>query len=460
MSQSATSIRFVGRPEDVMEYFRLIQVEFERTENPIEVIYEHVKHNQDLIKDELEGDYFRYRKKASSLSPFSHRNGPRLGRMQEIWTLTRFMLVTGWREWSLLFSCLRTICYCFIVGALFWDVSCERYFLNERLLAIFVISCIPMASVYPMLDFQRRHRLFWFHHILMPQRVRVSCLVMALVTLCCTHAAIIGVFSFIPWIMEDLGRNDVTAFVRIGCMQFATGLVYALIALFGAEMYAMNGMRVVSLLCTGTVLFAGALVHAGHVSERPGTIFIEFDFLRYALEFLLFTDVDYIQVDACSDYLQSLEERLYFDRELVDIAMVSMWIGILLFAFTFTINYQLSQSTAYNSQLTVGRMSSKRQADELEIPSLPPTPPLNPINIQASNVMRSQGTRSGDFGSPTPVGYHGTNTSESLTVPRLPLSMYPTDTSMGTGAFKRLHAGNTGTNTPMTPATPMQITGL
>ena len=194
LSHSATSIRFVGRPEDVMEYFRLKQVEFVQTENPIEVIYEHVKHNQDLIEPELEGDYFRYRKKATSLSPFTLHNGPRLGRVHEVWTLTRFMLVTGWREWSLMFSCLRTIAYCLIVGALFWDVSCERIFLNERLLAIFVISCIPMASVYPMLDFQRRHRSFWFHHILMPHRARVSSLMCALVTLCCTHAAIIGIF--------------------------------------------------------------------------------------------------------------------------------------------------------------------------------------------------------------------------------------------------------------------------
>ena len=150
----ATSIRFVGRPEDVMEYFSLKEVEFVTMENPIEVIFEHCVHNYELIEDVLEDDYFRYRKKHTSLSPFTAQSGPRNNRLNEIWIITQFVLMVGWREWSLLFSSLRIIVYCLIVGALFWDVSCDRYFLNERLLAIFVISCIPMASVWPLLDFQ------------------------------------------------------------------------------------------------------------------------------------------------------------------------------------------------------------------------------------------------------------------------------------------------------------------
>ena len=93
-----------------------------------------------------------------------------------------------------------------------------------------------------------------------------------------THAMIIGLFSFIPWLMEDLGCNDTIAFVRIGFMQFATSLIYALIALFGAEIFAINQLRIVSVFCTASVLFAGALVHAGHVRNRPGTAFITVNF--------------------------------------------------------------------------------------------------------------------------------------------------------------------------------------
>eukprot|EP01084_Bolivina_argentea_P167202 290237_1 len=187
-----------------MEYFKLKQVEFMHTENPIEVIFEHVLHNVALIEPELEEEYFRYRKKSSSLNPFTSHVGPRNSRLNEIWIVTQFVLMVGWREWSLLYSCARIIVYCVIVGTLFWDVSCSKYFLNERLLAIFVISCIPMGSVWPMLDFQLLHRDFWVNYILFRNRARVSSFVIAMLLLSCTHAVIIGLFSLIPWVMEDL----------------------------------------------------------------------------------------------------------------------------------------------------------------------------------------------------------------------------------------------------------------
>ncbi len=176
---SSTSIRFVGRPEDVMEYFRLKGVEFVTTENPIEVIFEDVIHNFELIEPELEDDYFRYRKKSKSLSPFTAITGPRNYSLKEIFIVTQFILMIGWREWSLMYSCLRIILYCLIVGTLFWDVSCEKYFLNERLLAIFVISCIPIAAVYPMLEFHSLHRSFAFKHLLFPNKSRINSYIIA-----------------------------------------------------------------------------------------------------------------------------------------------------------------------------------------------------------------------------------------------------------------------------------------
>merc|ERR1719242_772413 len=66
------------------------------------------------------------------------------------------------------------------------------------------------------------------------------------------------------------------------------------------------------------------------------------------------------------------------------------------------------------------------------------------INVSVSNPVRNN-----TIGQPTPIGFHhGDNRSESLNVTRLPLNMYPTDTSLGTGAFKQLHV-STGANTPI-----------
>ena len=456
---SATSIRFVGRPEDVVEYFRLKQVVFEQTENPIEVIFEHVVHNFELIEPELEEDYFRYRKKNTSLSPFTSHSGPRNSKLREIWIITQFVLMIGWREWSLLFSCLRIIGYCVVVGALFWDVSCDKYFLNERLLAIFVISCIPMACVWPLADFHRLHRDFWCNNILFPNRARQSSFIIALIILCSTHAAIIGLFSFIPWLMEDLGCNDTIAFIRIGFMQFACSLIYGFIALFGAEIFKINQFRLMSVLCTASVLFAGALVHAGHVKNRPGTAFITIDFLKYSLEFLLFTDVDYIQKDACSEYLASLEDRQYFDREPVDIMVILLWIIVLISVFSFTIKHEIRKSIAYSSQFMIGRLSYKRGADEFEIPSLPPTPPLGDeaiINNTAQSTQPMHGysaTTLTSLGQPTPIQ---SAVDATPNIPALPLNMTPVShVSHGTGAFTRISTANTDT-----PTTPLHLTGI
>lgn len=67
----------------------------------------------------------------------------------------------GWREWSIFYSILRIIIYSMIIGGLFWDVKCVRLFINERLLAIFVISCLSLSSIYPMFHFLSTHRSFW-----------------------------------------------------------------------------------------------------------------------------------------------------------------------------------------------------------------------------------------------------------------------------------------------------------
>eukprot|EP01084_Bolivina_argentea_P213780 362982_1 len=458
---SATSIRFVGRPEDVMEYFRLKGVEFVTTENPIEVIFEHVIHNFELIEPELEEDYFRYRKKSKSLSPFTAITGPRNNKWKEIYIVTRFILMIGWREWSLMYSCLRIILYCLIVGTLFWDVSCEKYFLNERLLAIFVISCIPIAAVYPMLEFHSLHREFWFKHLLFPHKIRQSSYVIALIILCGTHSIVIGLFSFIPWLMEDLGANDIIAFIRIGFMQFMASFIYGMIALFGAEIFSINNLRIISLFCTSSVLFAGALVHTADISHRPGTIFIGLDFLKYSLEFLLYTDVDYILTDdACSDYLQSLKDRQFYDREIIDISAIFIWIILLIFLFSFTMRFQLNKLLAYSSQFMIGRLSYKKQ-DEFDILS----DDFQVINMgtygneddQLPNNIRGHHTYSAtsltSLGAPTPI-HSGIDDPQ---IPVLPLNITPlsqaSHISHGVGAFTRIGS----TLSAGTPTTPLHL---
>eukprot|EP01083_Nonionella_stella_P134019 407692_1 len=452
LMQSATSVRFVGRPEDVMEYFKLKQVEFMHTENPIEVIFEHVLHNVALIEPELEEEYFRYRKKSSSLNPFTSHVGPRNSRLNEIWIVTQFVLMVGWREWSLLYSCARIIVYCVIVGTLFWDVSCSKYFLNERLLAIFVISCIPMGSVWPMLDFQLLHRDFWVNYILFRNRARVSSFVIAMLLLSCTHAVIIGLFSFIPWVMEDLGCNDVIAFIRIGFMQFAASMIFAVIALFGAEIFAINGLRILSVFCTASVLFSGALVHAGHLANRPGVVFISFDFLKYSLEFLLFTDVDYIQVDACQDYLQSLDDRQFYDREPIDILVIFAWFIAATSAFVFALKHELRKAIAYSSQFDIGRMGSRHKLEELEMPSLPHSPNCDTPNSHLGHVYTDTSLTS--FGMPTPIQ---TSTPTAPRIPVLPLHITPL-TSVGSQVS---HAVGAFTRIPDNPSprTPAQLQG-
>ncbi len=80
--------------------------------------------------------------------------------------------------------------------------------------AIFVISFIPIAVVYRMLEFHSLHRSFSFKHLLFPNKSRINSYIIALIISCCTHSIIIGLFSFIPWLMEDLCANAMVALFR------------------------------------------------------------------------------------------------------------------------------------------------------------------------------------------------------------------------------------------------------
>ena len=53
--------------------------------------------------------------------------------------------------------------------------------------------------------------------------------------------------------------------------------------------------------------------------------------------------MDYIQKDTCQDYLKSLEDRQYYDREPVDIIVIALWIGSLITAWTFVLKHQLER---------------------------------------------------------------------------------------------------------------------
>ena len=87
--------------------------------------------------------------------------------------------------------------------------------------------------------------------------------------------------------------------------------------------------------------------------------------------------MDYILTDeTCSDYLQSLKDRQFYDREFIDIFVIIIWCVLFISLFSFTMRFQLQQILAYSSQFMIGRLSYKNQTDDFEIPSLLNTPPL------------------------------------------------------------------------------------
>ena len=126
-----SSIRFMGRPEHIVNYFvNKKQVSFSNHENPLEMIFEHIHFNQDLVIDHLQDIFFQYRHKPNVLNPSNFDVGPRNGIFKELWIILKFMLMVGWREWSILYSCIRITIYGIIVGAVFFDISCQQLFLN------------------------------------------------------------------------------------------------------------------------------------------------------------------------------------------------------------------------------------------------------------------------------------------------------------------------------------------
>ena len=385
---SPSSIRFSGRPEDILEYFEYNSIIFDRNENPLQIINENIKLNGNLIIDRLEQDYFKYRRKPDCFNPSTFKSGPRNNIFKEMFIITKFIWMIGWREWSIFYSILRIIIYSLIIGGLFWDVSCIRLFINERLLAIFVITCLSLSSIYPMLDFLTSHRQFWIKHVLYNRRSRITSFVFGTIMLASSHAFFVSILSFLPWKMEDLGAGTIDAFARIAIIQFVACLIAGMIALVSTEISLTYKIGILSPLVTGFILFSGAIVHPGLIT-RVALILVNINWMRYAFEFLLYVDVDYIHNIECGEYVKSLENRLLYDREFIDFLVLSIWFITCVIIFNSLLVYYISTKIKYASQFKIN-FASKTDTDDIYNISNNLQPNTLPLLTEHLNIVSNQ----------------------------------------------------------------------
>ena len=116
-------------------------------------------------------------------------------------------------------------------------VTVARYEATETL-AIFVISVLPLACIWPMSDFYSKHRDFMMKHILLHKRARRVSICLGLLMLAASHAILVGLLSFIPWEMEDLNAGDILAFIGVAGVLFVSGMIVGLVTLIGSEIFA------------------------------------------------------------------------------------------------------------------------------------------------------------------------------------------------------------------------------
>ena len=156
-------------------------------------------------------------------------------------------------------------------------------------------------------------------------------------------------------------------------------------------MFCLTGQHrwgVTTAIMTAVVLFGGALVHAGHITGL-GSFFVQIDFLRYSLEFLLYTDTDYLHPQSCQDYIDSLSNRQFIDRPLFDVFVLIMWFVVTSFVFYSILVYNVQTILGYSSQFAVGRIKSSKNThmvDELDVPPLPASPSMNKI-LHSSHIQ-------------------------------------------------------------------------
>ncbi|ETO29759.1 hypothetical protein RFI_07358 [Reticulomyxa filosa] len=216
------------------------------------------------------------------------------------------------------------------------------------------------------------------------QRTRLATILTGIIVLIFSHSILVGLFSLIPWKMDRLGSADVPSLFRILFLQITSSFIVGLVGLFTAELQAASNFRLTAPIITGTVLFAGALVHPGHVNGLGGYL-VPIDFMRYALEFLLYTvlfcnDIHNIRGSSCQSYVESVKERRFRDRPAVDCMVLLIWCMCSLFLAYFFMRQYVKTLFAYSSQFQIGRLAPKKVVTDLDIPSVPATPEFNGQN--------------------------------------------------------------------------------